>query len=96
MVAEFGMSDTIGLVSADPTAQGGAPSGHLQGEIDTAVRALMAVQGARAEAIVRQHREAIEALAAALVEREVLSAEDAYAMAESFGVHTGRGVATPA
>jgi hypothetical protein len=41
---------------------------------------------------VRQHRDAIEALAAALVEREVLSAEDAYAMAESFGVDTGRGV----
>ena len=91
MVAEFGMSDTIGLVSADPTAQGGAPSGQLLGEIDTAVRALMAVQAARAEAIVRQHRDAIEALADALVEREVLSAEDAYAMAESFGVSTGRG-----
>ena len=56
----------------------------------------MAVQAARAEAIVRQHRDAIEALAAALVEREVLSAEDAYAMAESFGVHTGRAAATTA
>jgi len=92
MVAEFGMSDAIGLVSADPQAQGGPPSGQLQGEIDTAIRALMSAQGARAEAIVRQHRDAVDALASALVEREVLSAEEAYAMAESFGVETGRGV----
>jgi len=93
MVAEFGMSDAIGLVSADPTAQGGSVSGQLQGEIDMAIRALMAVQAARAEAIVRQHREAVEALADALVEREVLTAEEAYAMAESFGVETGRSAA---
>jgi cell division protease FtsH len=96
MVAEFGMSDTIGLVSADPQAQGGPPSGQLQGEIDTAIRALMTAQAVRAEAIVRQHRDAIEALATALVEREVLTAEEAYAMAESFGIDTGRGVSTQA
>jgi cell division protease FtsH len=90
MVAEFGMSETIGLVSADPQAQGGPPSGQLQGEIDTAIRALMAAQAARAEAIVREHRDAVEALASALVEREVLTAEEAYAMAESHGVDTGR------
>ncbi len=91
MVAEFGMSEQIGLVSADPSAQGGAPSGQLQGEIDVAIRALMSVQAARAETIVRQHRGAIEAMANALVEREVLSAEEAYAMAEAHGVKTGRG-----
>jgi len=90
MVAEFGMSDAIGLVSADPQAQGGNVSGQLQGEIDTAIRTLMAAQAARAEAIVRQHRNAVEALATALVEREVLTAEEAYAMAESYGVETGR------
>ncbi|MDQ2932627.1 MAG: cell division protein FtsH, partial [Gemmatimonadota bacterium] len=94
MVAEFGMSDAIGLVSADAQAQGGSVSGHLQGEIDMAIRALMATQAARAETIVRQHRDAVEALATALVAREVLSAEEAYTMAESFGVETGRSVAT--
>jgi cell division protease FtsH len=93
MVAEFGMSDTIGLVSADPNAQGGTVSGQLQGEIDTAMRALLATQAARAESIVRQHRDAVEALSIALIEREVLTAEEAYAMAESFGVQTGRAVA---
>jgi ATP-dependent Zn protease len=50
----------------------------------------MSAQAARAEAIVRRHRDAVEALAAALVEREVLTAEEAYAMAESYGVETGR------
>jgi len=88
------MSDAIGLVSADPTAQGGSVSGQLQGEIDMAIRALMAAQATRAEAIVRAHREAVEALADALVEREVLTAEEAYAIAESFGVETGRSAAT--
>ena len=96
MVAEFGMSDAIGLVSADPNAQGGSVSGQLQGEIDTAIRALMAVQAARAEAIVRRHRDAVEALAVALIAREVLTAEEAYAMAESFGVETGRGAVATA
>ena len=38
MVAEFGMSEEVGLVSADPSAQNGAPSAQLQGEIDAAVR----------------------------------------------------------
>ncbi|MEO8879380.1 MAG: AAA family ATPase [Gemmatimonadaceae bacterium] len=94
MVAEFGMSDAIGLVSADPQAQGGQVSGQLQGEIDMAIRTLMTTQAVRAETIVRQHRDAVEALATALLAREVLSAEEAYAMAESFGVDTGRGAAT--
>jgi hypothetical protein len=39
---------------------------------------------------VRRHRDAVEALATALIEREVLTAEEAYAMAESYGVDTGR------
>jgi cell division protease FtsH len=94
MVAEFGMSDAIGLVSADPQAQGGSVSGQLQGEIDMAIRALMTAQALRAESIVREHRDAVEAMAAALVEREVLTAEEAYAMAESYGVSTGRATTT--
>ncbi|MDB4910197.1 MAG: hypothetical protein JWO39_1020, partial [Gemmatimonadetes bacterium] len=44
----------------------------------------------RAEAIVQQHRDAVEALATALVEREVLTADEAYGIAEAHGVHTGR------
>jgi len=90
MVAEFGMSDTVGLISADPTAQGGAPSGQLQGEIDTAVRTLITAQAERAEQLVREHRAAVEAIANALLEHDVISASEAYAIAEQHGVSTGR------
>jgi cell division protease FtsH len=86
MVAEFGMSDEVGLISADPAAQGGPPSAQLQGEVDHAMRSIISAQARRAEAIVRAHRDAVEALAAALVEREVLSAVDVYQLAEAHGV----------
>ena len=86
MVAEYGMSDEIGLVSADPSAQGGAPSARLQGEIDGAVRTLIAAQAARAESLVRQHREAVQAIADALVDHEVLSAQEVYGIAAAAGV----------
>jgi cell division protease FtsH len=90
MVAEFGMSDEVGLISADPMAQGGSPSGQLQGEIDKSVRALITAQAERAESLVREHRAAVEALAEALIERDVLSAEEAYAIAERNGVKEAR------
>lgn len=90
MVAEFGMSDEVGLISADPVAQGGSPSGQLQGEIDKSVRALITTQAERAESLVREHRAAVEALAEALVAREVLSAEEAYEIAERHGVKEAR------
>ena len=86
MVAEFGMSAEVGLVSADAAAQGGALSGGLQSQIDAAVRALTGVQASRAEAIVREHRTAVNALADALVERDVLSADEVHAIAATFGV----------
>jgi len=86
MVAEFGMSDDVGLISADPSAQGGGPSGQLQGEIDKSVRALITAQAERAEALVRTHRAAVEALAEALVAHDVVSATDAYDIAARHGV----------
>ncbi len=76
MVAEFGMSAEVGLMSADPAAQGGTPSGHLQGVIDRAVRTLIEVQAARAEKIVRERRDAVLALADALEEKTVLLADE--------------------
>ncbi|HET7564566.1 MAG TPA: AAA family ATPase [Gemmatimonadaceae bacterium] len=86
MVGEFGMSDEVGLISADPVAQGGAPSGQLQGEIDKAVRALITAQSQRAESIVREHRDAVEALATALLDHDVLAADEVYGIAERYGV----------
>jgi len=75
MVAEFGMSSEVGLVSADPSAHGGQPSGHLQSQIDRAVRSLIEAQAERAERIVREHYDAVDALARALEEEIVLSAD---------------------
>jgi len=86
MVAEFGMSEEVGLVSADPSAHNGAPSAQLQGEIDTAVRALIARQASRAEAIVREHAVALDAIARALVDRGVLMASEVLAIAADQGV----------
>jgi len=86
MVAEFGMSEEVGLVSADPSAHGGAPSAQLQSEIDSAVRTLIGHQAARAEAIVRDHASALDAIARALVERGMLMADDVITIAEEHGV----------
>ncbi|WP_310572237.1 AAA family ATPase [Gemmatimonas sp.] len=86
MVGEMGMSDRVGLVSADPAAHGGgAPSAQLQSRIDDAVADLVKVQADRAEALVRNHRGAVEAIAAALLEHEVLDAEDVIAIARRHG-----------
>ncbi|HET8655749.1 MAG TPA: AAA family ATPase [Longimicrobiaceae bacterium] len=92
MVAEFGMSDEVGLVSASPAAQDGPPSAQLQGQIDAAVRVLIAKQMERSEAIVREHRGAVEAIARALVEHTVLSAEDVTALAALHGVPVDDGM----
>ncbi len=85
MVGEFGMSERVGLVSADPAANGGAPSAQLQSRIDEAVAELVQVQAQRAEALVTQHRDAVEAIANALLEHEVLDAADVMAIAEDHG-----------
>ena len=86
MVAEFGMSPEVGLVSADASSGNGQPSGGLQSQIDTGVRTLITAQAERAEAIVREHRDAVEALAEALLVREMLPAVDVIAIAAAHGV----------
>ena len=90
MVAEFGMSEEVGLVSADPSAQGGAPSAQLQAKIDVAVRELIARQMERAEAIVREHRAAVDAVAEALLERSALQADEVHEIARRHEVPLGR------
>jgi cell division protease FtsH len=86
MVAEFGMSEAVGLVSADASSGNGQPSGDLQTQINSGVRALTAAQAERAEMIVRTHRQAVEALASALLERDVLGADEVIAIAGQHGV----------
>ncbi|HET7585764.1 MAG TPA: AAA family ATPase [Gemmatimonadaceae bacterium] len=89
MVGEFGMSDEVGLISADPNAQGGSVSAQLQSQIDAAVRTLLAAQGARAERIIRRYRTAVQAVADALVEHNVLPAADVTELAVAHGVEIG-------
>ena len=89
MVAEFGMSPEVGLVSADASSPNGQPSGGLQSQIDSGVRALITTQAERAESIVREYRDAVDALASALLERGVLPAADVIAIAEEHGVRSG-------
>ena len=86
MVAEFGMSEEVGLVSAEASAGGGQPSGGLMSKIDDAVRALVGRQSARAEEIVTRHRGAVEEIADALLRHEVLGAEEVLAIAARHGV----------
>ena len=86
MVAEFGMSDEVGLVSADAAAQGGGASSQLTSQIDTAMRAILRQESERAEALVREHRAAVEAVADALVERDVLTADEVIDIARAHGV----------
>ncbi|HUF25479.1 MAG TPA: AAA family ATPase [Gemmatimonadaceae bacterium] len=86
MVAEFGMSAEVGLISADPSAQGGGASAQLQASIDRAVRVLIDAQAARAEALVREHAATLEAIAEALIERDVLTAEEVHEIAARFRI----------
>jgi cell division protease FtsH len=87
MVADFGMSDEVGLVSADPSAHNGSsPGSQLQTQIDNAVRALIRQEADRAEALVHEHRDAIEAVADALVRQDVLTADEVIAIAAEHGV----------
>jgi cell division protease FtsH len=86
MVAELGMSDEVGLLSAAPAAQEGAPSAQLQGQIDAAVRVLLQAQMERAEGIVREYEGAVRALAAALLRHEVLDEESVVSIAALHGI----------
>ena len=86
MVAEFGMSSEVGLISAEALMQGIGASADLQSRIDAAVRTLIQEQAERAEALVRQYRAAVEAIADALLERDVLMAAEVHAIATRNGV----------
>jgi cell division protease FtsH len=86
MVADFGMSEEVGLVSADASAQGGQASSQLMSQIDTAVRGLIRQQADRAEALVREHRAAVEAVANALLAQDVLTADEVIGIARHHGV----------
>jgi cell division protease FtsH len=92
MVGEFGMSSEVGLMSTAPAAGGesGRVSAQLEAQVDAAVRALLAQQAERAEALVREHRAAVEALADALLEHDVLHATEVHEIVRRHGVPVPR------
>jgi len=84
MVGRWGMSDRIGPVSVLP--QEGDPrlfgvSDRTLAAVDDAVRALIEECRQQALDLLRQHRDKLERLAAALLEHETLDEADAYAAA---------------
>jgi len=89
MVGRWGMSEEIGLVTVLP-ADGAGPFG-LMGEgtiseqtrqlLDSEVRRITDECHTRALSILSEHREQLDALAHALLERETLDEPDAYAAA---------------
>jgi cell division protease FtsH len=82
MVTEFGMSDTIGPITVgEPgevmlwgreTIPRRAVSPHIADLVDDEVRRLVREANARARGVIMANRRALDALAAALVERETL------------------------
>ncbi len=71
---------------ADAMGPNGAPSSSLQGQIDTAVRAMIAREMERAVALVTEHRDAVEAVAEALLRQDVLTADEVIRIAADHGV----------
>jgi cell division protease FtsH len=86
MVGRWGMSEEIGAVSALPrsgeeTYGSGAASQHTLELIDEEVKRILAACADEAERTLAEHREQLDQLAEALLERETLDEADAYAVA---------------
>jgi cell division protease FtsH len=84
MVTEWGMSTTLGPLSYADTEEAGflGPSHHKDyseetaKEIDDEVRRIIAAQYDRAKAVIAEHREQLDAIAEALLERETLGRDE--------------------
>ena len=84
MVTEWGMSTTLGPLSYAETEEAGflSPSHHKDyseetaKEIDDEVRRIINAQYERAKAVIAEHREQLNAIAEALLERETLGREE--------------------
>ena len=70
MVGDYGMSDTVGLMSVGASSE--LRSTPVTNEVTTEVRRLLADAHARATAILTEHRSALDRLAARLVAAESL------------------------
>ena len=86
MVGRWGMSEEIGAVSALPRSGeqaygSGAASQHTLELIDEEVKRILAECAEEAEHTLAEHRDQLDQLAQALLERETLDEADAYAVA---------------
>jgi cell division protease FtsH len=86
MVGRWGMSEEIGAVSALPRSGGdaygsGAASQHTLELIDEEVKRILSECAEQAKRTLAEHREQLDHLAEALLERETLEEADAYGVA---------------
>ncbi len=87
MVGKWGMSEEIGPVSVLPDESAASPFGpdpiseHTHRLIDDEVRSLIEQCEQRARETLEKNRDKLDALAAALLERETLEEDEAYAIA---------------
>ncbi len=94
MVTRWGMSDKVGFITAvpsdgvSPLLPGSEPvSTATQELIDAEVRRIVDEELENTRVVISEHRERLDALALALLERETLDEADAYAAA---GIDRGR------
>ena len=94
MVTRWGMSDKVGFITAvpsdgvSPLLPGSEPvSAATQELIDAEVRRIVDEELENTRVVISEHRERLDALALALLERETLDEADAYAAA---GIDRGR------
>jgi cell division protease FtsH len=86
MVYKLGMGPNTGLVAFDERETGGAVSAELHAAMDRDVRLIVELLYTRVREAVERHRDALEALAEALLDRETLEGNEALAILQSYGV----------
>jgi cell division protease FtsH len=88
MVYHLGMGRATGLVAHD--AHGAPFSGESHAAMDRDVKEIVEALYARVKGVLQDHRDALEALARALLERETLTGDEAIAVFEANGVSVAR------
>ena len=88
MVYHLGMGRSTGLVAHD--THGAPVSGESHATMDRDVKEIVEALYARVKGVLQDHRDALEALARALLERETLTGEEAIAVLEANGVSVAR------
>ena len=85
MVGRWGMSEAVGQLAVLPgdgaAFDGNIPSDDLRELVDSEARRIAGECYQRAKELLSSHRDALEALAATLLDRETLDAEDVYVAA---------------